>query len=112
MTPIPSSARSIGTSGKTAALVLLMAAAGLLSGCQTDGAPSNPVAELANYAAKKSAPDKPAEPEMTRTRAAQECWMSTEGKAIDANLDKRADFVTKCIEKKMKAADAAPAPKS
>ncbi len=112
MTPFPSSARSIGTSRKIGALVLLAAVAGLLSGCQTDGAPSNPISELANYSAKTTAPDKPAEPEMTHTRAAEQCWMSTEGKAIDSNLDKRADFVTKCIAEKMKAAKAAPAPKS
>ena len=45
---------------------------------------------------------------MTRSRAAMECWMQTEKGRADANLDKRADFVTKCIDDKLKTAQAAP----
>ena len=41
---------------------------------------------------------------MTRSRAASECWMSTEKGSSSANLDKRADLVTKCIDDKLKAA--------
>jgi hypothetical protein len=51
---------------------------------------------------------KPPEPPMTRARAATQCWMSTEKGHADMNLDKRADFVTKCIDQKMKAAAEAP----
>jgi hypothetical protein len=49
---------------------------------------------------------------MTRTRAAEQCWMSTEKGATSKSLDKRADVVNKCIEDKMKggSASAAPAP--
>jgi hypothetical protein len=45
---------------------------------------------------------------MTRSRAASDCWMNTEKGSAAANLDKRADVVTKCIDDKMKAAQAAP----
>jgi type IV pilus biogenesis protein CpaD/CtpE len=38
------------------------------------------------------------------TRAAAECWMSTEKTDARMNLDKRADIVNKCIDDKMKAA--------
>jgi hypothetical protein len=99
---------SIVTTRKIGVCALLVASAALLSGCQTDGAPSNPLTELANYSAKKDAPEKPAEPKMTRARAATECWMKTEKGHADANLDKRADVVTKCIDDKLKAAQAAP----
>ena len=36
------------------------------------------------------------------TRAAAQCWMSTEKSQAKMNLDKRADIVNKCIEDKMK----------
>ena len=81
--------------------LLLIALAGLaLAGCETTGT---------------SAPAKTAtapEPPMTRTRAAEQCWMSTEKGATSMSLDKRADVVNKCIEDKMKggSASAAPAP--
>ena len=90
--------RPVGT------LVLLACTAALLGGCQTDGAPANPISELASFSGKK---EEPAEPPMTRSRAAMECWMKTE-KGRDANLDKRADAVTKCIDEKLTAAKAEP----
>ena len=46
---------------------------------------------------------------MTRTRAAEQCWMATEKGNAGLALDKRADVVDKCIEQKMKAAASAPA---
>jgi hypothetical protein len=99
---------SIVTTRKIGVCALLVASAALLSGCETSGAPPSPLTELANYTAKKDAPEKPAEPKMTRARAATECWMKTEKGHADANLDKRADIVTKCIDDKLKAAQAAP----
>jgi hypothetical protein len=78
-------------------LLLVALAALALAACETtgSGAPA-PVA---------TAP----EPPMTRTRAAEQCWMSTEKGATSASLDKRADIVNKCIEDKMKAAKGGPA---
>jgi hypothetical protein len=72
------------------ALVLLLAA-GLLSGCETTSTGS-PGAEAAkpDVAAAKTP-----EPPMTRERAASECWMATEKGHADMPLDKRADVVTK-----------------
>ena len=35
---------------------------------------------------------------MTHTRAAEQCWMSTEKGAASMSLDKRADLVDKCID--------------
>lgn len=90
---------------------MLAVAAALLSGCETDGSPPGPLAELAAYNGKKddaAKSAKPPEPPMTRSRAAMECWMQTEKGRADANLDKRADFVTKCIDDKLKTAQAAP----
>jgi hypothetical protein len=89
------------------ALAVLAVAAALLSGCETDGSSPGPLAELAAYNGKKD-DAKPPEPPMTRTRAAMECWMQTEKGRADASLDKRADFVTKCIDDKLKTAQAAP----
>jgi hypothetical protein len=94
--------------GKIIALTGLLAAATLLSGCETDGSSPGPLAELAAYNSKKTDPAKPVESPMTRSRAAMECWMQTEKGRADANLDKRADFVTKCIDDKLKTAQAAP----
>ncbi len=108
MKQIPSPTVSIVASRKIGVLVLLAVSAMLLAGCETDGAPPNPLSELANYSAKQDAPEKPAEPKMTRARAATECWMKTEKGRADANLDQRADIVTKCIEDKLKTAQAAP----
>jgi hypothetical protein len=78
--------------------LLLIALAGLaLAACETTGT-SAP-------AKTSTAP----EPPMTRTRAAEQCWMSTEKGATSMSLDKRADVVNKCIEDKMKAAKGGPA---
>ena len=97
-----------GSVRRKVALLMLLGMAGGLAGCQTDGAPPpNPFAALSSPAPKEE-PAKPSEPPMTRSRAASECWMSTEKGRADANLDKRADFVTKCIDEKMKKAAAAP----
>jgi hypothetical protein len=79
----------------------LLVAALALAGCETTGTGAGPAAQAATVAG-------PPQPPMTHSRAAQECWMSTEKGAASQNLDKRADLVTKCIEEKMKAADAAP----
>ena len=77
-------------------VTLVMLATLALAGCETTGTGAAPVA------------DKPPEPPMTHARAATECWMATEKGHSDANLDKRADIVDKCIEQKMKGAPAAP----
>jgi hypothetical protein len=87
-------------------LALLVAAAALLSGCETDGSGPGPLAAL-SAPAKPAEPPKAPEPPMTRTRAAEECWMKTEKGHADENLDKRADAVNECIDDKMKAAQAA-----
>ena len=103
--------RSLSKTGPRLALLLL--AAGLLAGCETTsqettgsvggiGGPFVP----APMAAKPEEP-KP-EPPMTRSKAAMECWMKTEKGSAGANIDKRADIVTKCIDDKMKAAATAP----
>lgn len=93
---------------KIGALAMLVMAAALLSGCETDGSSPGPLAELAAYNGKKDDAAKPPEPPMTRSHAAMECWMQTEKGRADANLDKRADFVTKCIDDKLKKTQAAP----
>lgn len=93
---------------RKATVLLLLGIAALLSGCETDGSTQSPLAALTTANAKKDDPAKPAEPAaapqepMTHARAASECWMSVEKGRADANLDKRADFVTKCIDEKMK----------
>ena len=89
-------------------LMVIALAGGLLAGCETDGSTPGPLAELAAYNAKKDEPAKPVEPPMTHARAAMECWMKTEKGRADANLDKRADVVTKCIDDKLKTAAARP----
>jgi hypothetical protein len=85
---------------------VLAAAAGLLGACETDGNSPGPLASLSSPS-RPAEPEKPAEP-MTRSRAAAECWMGTEKGSARANIDKRADAVTKCIDDKMKSAAAAP----
>jgi len=77
-------------------LVLAALAALALAACETTG--PGPAAEAA----------KPPEPPMTHARAATQCWMSTEKGSAAKDIDKRADFVTKCIDQKMKAAAEAP----
>ena len=79
-------------------LLLLVVAVGLLAGCETTG-----------DGASKTEAAKPAEPPMTHSRAAMECWMNTEKGSAGKDLDKRADTVNKCIDDKMKAAKDAPA---
>jgi type IV pilus biogenesis protein CpaD/CtpE len=79
--------------------VLLVLAAAALAGCETTGVGAGAKPEAA----------KPVEPPMTRTRAAEQCWMATEKGNAGLALDKRADVVDKCIEQKMKAAASAPA---
>jgi hypothetical protein len=86
---------SIVDTRNTVIAALLIAAAGLLCGCQTAG-PSGPSAQA----------EKAPEPPMTRARAAETCWMMTEKGHASTSLDKRADIVTKCIDDKMKAAAA------
>lgn len=78
-------------------LALLALAGMLLAGCETTGTGPGVQAEM-----------KAPEPPMTHSRAAQECWMATEKGYASASLDKRADIVTKCIDDKMKAAQASP----
>ena len=96
--------------------VLLLAAGAMLSGCQTDSNSPGPFASQSSMsdkpseqveAAKPAEPTKP-EPPMTKSRAATECWMKTEKNSAGADIDKRADIVTKCIADKMKAVAAAP----
>jgi hypothetical protein len=87
--------------------VLLLVTAALLSGCQTDGDGPGPFASL-SAPAKPAEPSKPPDPPMTKSRAAMECWMKNEKGHGDADLDKRADLVNKCIDEKMKAVAAAP----
>jgi len=74
---------------------LLIGAATALAGCETTAGPSQAAAAKV-------------EPPMTRTRAAEQCWMATEKGNPNENLDKRADLVSKCIDQKMKAAPAGP----
>ena len=85
-------------------IMLIVAAAGLLAACETDGTNSNPLAALSGPAKPAEAAGPP-EPPMTRTRAASECWMKTEKGSASANVDKRADVVNKCIDDKMKSVD-------
>ncbi|MEI9803232.1 MAG: hypothetical protein WDN48_00705 [Pseudolabrys sp.] len=88
--------------------MLVMAAAGLLSACETDGKDTpGPFAALTAPSSKPAEPAKP-EPPMTHPRAAMECWMKTEKGNPNENLEKRADVVNKCIDDKMKSASAAP----
>ena len=94
---------------KAGVAALLLVTSGLLAGCQTDGGPSNPISELAAYNGKKDEPKvaaKPPEPPMTRSRAAMECWMKLEKGGASKDLDKRADIVNKCIDEKLKTAEA------
>jgi hypothetical protein len=70
-------------------LAALLVAAGLgLAACETTGGPSPQAA----------APPPP----MTHQQAALDCWMSTEKEAARLTLDKRADIVDACIDRKMK----------
>ena len=55
--------------------------------------------ETKPQAAKPAEPVADSEP-MTHARAARECWMKTERTSAHADLDKRADLVNKCIDRK------------
>ena len=79
------------------AILVLVVAAAALVGCES----------VVPYPTAPPAAAASATPPMTHSRAASECWMSTEKGRADMNLDKRADFVTKCIDEKMKGAKAA-----
>jgi type IV pilus biogenesis protein CpaD/CtpE len=79
-------------------LLFAALAALALAGCETTG--TGTAAQTA----------KAPEPPMTRRRAAEQCWMSTEKGATSMSLDKRADVVNKCIEDKMKGGSASAAP--
>jgi hypothetical protein len=82
-----------------ARLLPLAAALLLLAACETTGT-KGPAVEAAK-------PPEPPPPPMTRTQAAQECWMKTEKSAANKlDLDKRADIVDKCIDEKLKAGSA------
>jgi len=73
-----------------------------------DGRESRAATAIEMAETRKREAEKPAEPPMTRQRAAEQCWMGTEKGSAGVNIDKRADTVTKCIDDKMKTAAAAP----
>jgi hypothetical protein len=85
---------------------LSLAAALLLSACETTG--TGPRA--GSPASMQAAQAPPPEPPITRAHAAEQCWMMTEKGHASAGIDRRADIVTKCIDDKMKAPP--PTPKS
>jgi hypothetical protein len=72
---------------RTALDAAFVLAAVALGGCETAGEPS---------------PQAAVPPPMTHQQAALECWMSTEKEASRLSLDKRADIVDACIDRKMK----------
>ena len=75
---------------------LLLALAAALGGCETTGGPAPQAA---------AAPPKP----LTHQEASLQCWMATEKDAAKMSLDKRADLVDACIDRKMKGEPDAPA---
>ena len=75
-------------------LLLLLALAAALGGCETTGGP----------APQAAAPKPP-----THEEASLQCWMATEKDAAKMSLDKRADVVDACIDRKMKGEPDAPA---
>jgi len=89
--------RSLFRSRQSLTALALLFGAVLLAACETTSPGAAPAA---------TAQAAPPEPPMTRSRAAEMCWMSTEKGAASQNLDKRADLVNKCIEDKMKGAAA------
>lgn len=104
---------------KHGAVVLLALTAGLLGGCETNGGPSNPVSELVAFSSGAQAsaqPNvqgparqdaaKPPEKPKSRAQAAMDCWAVAEKSHAGASLEARADFVTKCIDNKLKPSDA------
>lgn len=77
-------------------LAFIIAGAALLAGCETtDPRPTS-------VAAAHHSPTFVLPTFMTRTRAAAECWMATEKTAQTMDLDRRADVVQGCIDKKMR----------
>jgi len=75
--------------------IVLCLALFALAGCNTDGGGT------ANLAAAPST-----KPTLSHTEAAKQCWMAIEHGSRSASLDKRADIVAKCIDDKMKTANA------
>lgn len=61
----------------------------LLAGCETTAAGLSPSASAAPGSSE------------TRSHAAAECWMQTERTNRGMDLDKRADLVDRCIERKL-----------
>lgn len=106
--PAPRSHKKIGT------LVLIGLAACLLAGCQTEGGPADPFAELAAYHTRNQAPsaaaDKADEKPRSRAQIAMDCWALAEKTHASASLDAKADFVNTCIDGKTKPSDAKTAP--
>jgi hypothetical protein len=109
--PAYQSNRKVGT------FALLVMAAGLLGGCETSGGPSNPLSELVAYSSGAQAnaripgrqeAAKPPEKPKTRAQAAMDCWAIAEKSHASASLEARADFVTKCIDGKLKTSDSGP----
>ena len=85
-------------------VALVALAAGLLSGCQTDGGPTDPFSELAAYHARNQAPgaaDRSAEKPKSRAQTAMDCWALAEKSQASASLDAKGDFVNKCIDARM-----------
>ena len=89
-----------------ARVVLFVACALALAGCETDA--TGPA--VSDTPRVSTAPVANSEP-MTHSRAARECWMRTEKASAHENLDKRAELVNKCIDENLKAAGV-PSPRS
>lgn len=81
---------------KLSCVLIVMLAAAALAGCETTGSTPGAMATATK------------DPPLTHAKAAEQCWMSTEKGHADQDLDKRVDVVDKCIDQKMKAAQAAP----
>src|SRR4029078_11079486 len=92
-----------------ARVVLFIACALALAGCETDA--TGPTAGDVRRAAPSTAPVANSET-MQHSRAARECWMRTEKANAHENLDKRAELVNRCIDEKLKAAGVPSPPSS
>jgi len=87
--------------------------AGALAGCQTDGPDSTggvggPFAEAPQAPAPPEPQPQPPAPQaeaqpLQRHQAALQCWAAVEKDHPKLSIDRRADFVTACIAKMMKA---------
>lgn len=93
-------------SRKAGILLLLGLSAVLLGGCETTG-PANPITELAAYRVRAQQADaqQPAEKPVSRAQIAMDCWALAEKSHGHASIDARGDFVTACIDAKMKGSD-------